>query len=193
MGSIADEMSKSAPLKDVANGVEGFEKASKESPERPPSYNQPDEPDLVVQLPQLKLKDEDVPLSEINQTVSRDQVVAHLKFLAVLADLRDFVSNSDGLFGLFDSAANEYPDSLNEARIRIREKRWAVYTARAVDRYQKWWSACLPMSRSVVTMQDLSSSSYETIVDCDTKVLWSVENMPPIGEFALRVSSFSAT
>ncbi|KAJ5389971.1 uncharacterized protein N7496_001039 [Penicillium cataractarum] len=186
MGSIADEKSKSAPLNDATNGGEGSAKASKESPERPPSYNQPDEPDVVVQLPQLKLTDKDVPVSETTQTVSRDQVVAHLKFLAVLGDLRDFVSNSDGLFGLFDSAADKYPDSVNEARVRIREKRWAVYTARAVDRYQKWWSACLPMSRSVVRMQDLSSATYETIVNCDTKVLWSVDNMPPIGECLIK-------
>lgn len=179
MGSIADEKSKSAPLKDAENGIEGSNKDSKDSPERPPSYNQPE---VLLQLPQLNLKD--LSVIDITQTVTRDQVVAHLKFIAVLGDLRDFVSNNDGLFGLFDSEADKYPDSLNEARVRIREKRWAVYTARAADRYQKWWSACLPMSQSHVTMQDLSAGNYERLVQRDTKVVWSVDSMPPLGEFS---------
>lgn len=180
MGSIADEKSKNAPLKDAADGVEGPDKVSKQSPERPPSYNQPE---VQPQLPQLNLNE--VPVSETTHTVTRDQVVAHLKFLAVLADLRDFVSNNDGLFGLFESEADKYPDLLNDARVRIREKRWAVYTARAVDRYQKWWSACLPMSRPVVTIKDLEATNYEDIIECETQLLWTVDNMPPIGEFAL--------
>lgn len=186
MGSIEDEKSKSAPLKDAANGVEGADEASKDSPERPPSYNQQE---VQIQLPRLNLKE--VPGSETTRTVTRDQVVAHLKFLAVLADLRDVVSNSDGLFGLFDSEAEKHPDSLDEARVRIREKRWAVYTARAVDRYQKWWSACLPMSRSVATMDDLVSQTYEKIIECETMVLWTAENMPPLGKFVFGVSLYS--
>lgn len=67
-------------------------------------------------------------------TVTPDQCAAHLKLLAALADLRDSVANNDGLFGLYDSSADGFNDSPNEARARIREKRWAVYTARAVDR-----------------------------------------------------------
>lgn len=178
MGSVGDEK-KSAPLEDVTNGVGDLEKSTKKSLERPPSYNQPE---VLFQLPQLNL--DEIPVSETTRSVTRDQVVAHLKFLAVLADLREFVSNSDGLFGLFDSEADKYADSSNDARVRIREKRWAVYTARAVDRYQKWWQTCLPMSRPAVTMKDLEATNYEDIVECETQLLWTVENMPPIGEYS---------
>lgn len=60
----------------------------------------------------------------------------YLKLLAVLANLQDFVSNNDGLFGLFGSEADKFPDSLIEAKAKIREKRWAVYTARGQPVYR---------------------------------------------------------
>lgn len=145
--------------------------------DQPPPY---DVEQLALELPKLQFSAP--PRSSSPDPVQRDTVVAHLKLLAVLADLRDFISNNDGLFGLFDSEANRFPDSLNEARARIREKRWAVYTARAVDRYTRWWFTCLPMSRPYVTVKDLEGSNYEEIVNCRMSVLWSAERLPPIGE-----------
>lgn len=166
MAVSTDEKPKEKPANGTANGQSG---------ERPPSYKQADE--LVLELPKLNLG---VPSSIY--PITRDQCVAHLKFLAVLADLRDLISNNDGLFGLFDSDADKFPESLNEARARIREKRWAVYTARAVERYTRWWFTCLPMSRPQVTMTDLEQREYESIIDCETQILWSDDNMPPIGK-----------
>lgn len=165
MGVSTDEKSKETPDPGIPP----------EAPERPPSYNAEQ---LALELPKLNLSAS----PNSSYPVPRDQCVAHLKLLAVLADLRDFISNNDGLFGLFDSEADKFPDSLNEAKARIREKRWAVYTARAVDRYTKWWFTCLPMSRPQVTMKDLENEKYEEIVDCETLILWSADNLPPIGE-----------
>lgn len=149
--------------------------ASENTIERPPSYNEADEVALAV--PPLNLGS----TGSTNQQVSADQCVAHLKLLAVFADLRDSISNNDGLFGLFDSEAERFPASSNEANARVREKRWAVYTARAVDRYNKWWFSCLPLSHPHITMADLESRDYETIVDSPTQVVWSPDNMPPLG------------
>lgn len=182
MGVSTGEKSKETPdaetpLKSVANG----------QTERPPSYNAEQ---LALELPKLNLSAP--PNYKSSGPVPRDQCVAHLKLLAVLADLRDFISNDDGLFGLFDSEAGKFPDSLNEAKAKIREKRWAVYTARAVDRYTKWWFTCLPMSRPQVTMKDLEDPKYEEIVDCDTSIAWRADNLPPIGEWRLGISGLSA-
>ncbi|KAJ5436103.1 hypothetical protein N7445_006988 [Penicillium cf. griseofulvum] len=145
---------------------------------RPPSYsvNQDEQPPL--ELPKLNLGAYQHTSSLA--TVTRDECVAHLKFLAVLADLRDTISSDDGLFGIYDAEAERFPNSLNEARARIREKRWAVYTARAVDRYTKWWSIGLPQSRQMATIEDLEDIRYENILDCDTIVAWSIENLPPL-------------
>ncbi|CAG8336042.1 unnamed protein product [Penicillium salamii] len=148
---------------------------SQSSHERPPSYsaNEAEQPPL-----ELKLDLGSIPPSVT--TVTRDQCIAHLKFLAVLADLRDAISSDDGLFGIFDSEADRFPDLLNEARARIREKRWAVYVARAVHRYTTWWSVGLPRSRQMATIGDLESVNYGDIVRCDTLVAWSPENLPPL-------------
>jgi hypothetical protein len=151
------------------------------SSERPPSYSAEQVEQAPLELPQLDLSSH-LPSST---TVTRDQCVAHLKFLAVLADLRDTISSDDGLFGIHDAGAEEFqrfPDRMNEARARIREKRWAVYTARAVDRYTKWWSEGLPRSRPMATINDLESADYENVLVCDTIVAWDTDNLPPLGK-----------
>ncbi|KAJ6187364.1 hypothetical protein N7519_002272 [Penicillium mononematosum] len=149
------------------------------SSERPPSYSADQVEQPPLELPQLDLSSH---LSS-STTVTRDQCVAHLKFLAVLADLRDTISSDDGLFGIHDAVAEEFqrsPDRMNEARARIREKRWAVYTARAVDRYTTWWADGLPRSRPMATINDLESEGYENILVCDTIVAWDTDNLPPL-------------
>lgn len=171
MGVSTDKSSKEAPHQSEAIG--------KSSDERPPSYsaNQVEQPPL--ELPPLDLSSQ----PPASTTVTRDQCVVHLKFLAVLADLRDAISSDDGLFGILDAEAEQFPNELNEARARIREKRWAVYTARAVERYTKWWSTGLPRSRPMATINDLESIDYESILNCGTIVAWSTENLPPLGKY----------
>ncbi|KAJ5095679.1 Protein of unknown function DUF1399 [Penicillium alfredii] len=163
MGLSTDEKPKQPPAKPEA-----------ESSARPPSYGEHEVRPL--ELPLLNLSK---PKTGVCMITS-DQCVAHLKFLAVLADLRDTISSADGLFGIYDSEADRYPYSTDEARVRIREKRWAVYTARAVDRYTEWWFKCLPMSRPLATISDLTHPSYTTVTNCETMILWDEKNMPPI-------------
>ncbi|KAJ5163215.1 uncharacterized protein N7500_005045 [Penicillium coprophilum] len=168
MGVSTDKKPKDAPNQSEA--------LSESSSERPPSYSADKVEQPPLALPQLHLG----PPTSSSTTVTRDQCVAHLKLLAVFADLRDTISSDDGLFGINDAEAERFPDSLNEARARIREKRWAVYTARAVDRYTKWWSIGLPRSRPMATISDLEDIDYENIINCDTVVAWSQDNLPPL-------------
>jgi hypothetical protein len=117
-------------------------------------------------------------------------VLAHLKLLHAIHNLKMDIGHTDGLFGLWDwmawrgalggqhgkkqgagnssaasplsmaalppfppsmgadpaAASPEMWDNIDVAKVRenlcrIREKRWAVYVARAVERYRKWlWS-----------------------------------------------------
>ncbi|KAJ5590550.1 hypothetical protein N7450_004522 [Penicillium hetheringtonii] len=169
MGMSTDTKSQEKPLDGVP---------SNETPkERPPSYTE--EEQLLLNFPKLNLSDSKS-LSNPTRMVTRDQCVAHLKFLAALADLRDSVSNNDGLFGIFDNQAEDIHWAPNEARARIREKRWAIYTARAVERYQQWWFTCLPMSRPHLTLSDMEDGLYEGILNCETMVLWDKDNLPPL-------------
>ncbi|KAJ5723952.1 hypothetical protein N7488_001987 [Penicillium malachiteum] len=168
MGLLTGKKSKETPA---------TSSASENSSSRPPSYETLEQ-EVLLQLPKLSLNAlTDVPSS---QTVTRDQCIVHLKFLAVLADLRDSISNQDGLFGLYDADANKFPESLDEAMIRIREKRFAVYVARAAERYEKWWLTALPMSRQRATISDQESKSYGTITSCETKLMWSDKTLPPL-------------
>jgi hypothetical protein len=174
MGMSTDIKSQETSSKGTASNAD--------AKERPPSYTQEEE--LLLNFPTLNLSDTKK-LPSQTSTVTRDQCVAHLKFLAVLADLRDTVSNTDGLFGIFDKQSDFHKDflqALNESRARIREKRWAIYTARAVERYRKWWFTCVPTSRPPVTISELESPEYETILDSETQVSWSEDNLPPLGE-----------
>ncbi|KAE8146186.1 hypothetical protein BDV25DRAFT_143950 [Aspergillus avenaceus] len=144
--------------------------------EAPPAYDQIDEPQLA--LPQLDLSRD--PGSSVLETVSQDQCIAHLKFLATLADLRDSVANVHSLFGIGDPDPAVFKGETDEACARVKEKRWAVYTARAVDRYITWWTNCICPSLQRLMLDDLESSSYNSITEDNRPHSWWQGTMPPI-------------
>ncbi|KAL4895138.1 hypothetical protein BDV59DRAFT_192076 [Aspergillus ambiguus] len=113
-------------------------------------------------------------------TVTRDQCIAHLKFLAVLADLRDTIGNTSGLFGLADADPRVFCEETNEAQIRIKEKRWAVYTTRAVERYTVWWNTCVDNRRPRTTTGDLYSSDYGSMTTLKHPMDWQPNILPPL-------------
>lgn len=154
------------------------EDSDRPSSEQPPGYDQIDE--QIPTIPPLNLSYNAGPL--VSTTVTRDQCVAHLKFIAALADLRDSVAGNDGLFGLHDPPQTEFPDHVDEVRARMREKRWAVYTARAVDRYTKWWGTCVPSNRPGARLKDLEDESYDHITQGNHLLSWSKDSLPPLGE-----------
>jgi hypothetical protein len=141
-----------------------------------PAYDQVDEPPLVI--PPLDLSNT-AGLS-VCSTVTQDQCIAHLKFLAVLADLRDSVTNINGLFNIKDPDPAVFGDDMNEAFARVKEKRWAVYTARAVDRYTTWWTKYISTS-NCRKLQDLESSSYDLVTQ-HSPCKWFPGIMPPLGK-----------
>lgn len=149
----------------------------------PPPYEEPlVPPPAFSQIPRLSLFGDAGP-SE-STTVTEDQCVAHLKFLAVLADLRDSVSSQDGLFGILDSEAQKLSGGTqNEARAKLREKRWAVYTSRAVKRFSTWWDKCVPQSGRIPTTSTLETFEYKHVASRDHKSIWTRTTMPPIGEW----------
>lgn len=144
----------------------------------PPAYEEIDAPPPVTILPLKLYYSAGSPRSS---TVTRDECAAHLKFLAALADLRESVSGQDGLFGLHDEEANDYTNHRNENLSRIREKRWAVFTARAVDRYSTWWQQCVTSSEKRPTLETLRNCNYSKIINCASRLKWGQEHMPPLG------------
>lgn len=148
--------------------------------DEPPAYEEIAGSSLPIAVPKLNLSSHAGAID--TTTITPDQCAAHLKFLAALADLQESIANNDGLFGLHDSDVDKFRDFANEARARIREKRWAVYVAKAVERYTAWWDACVPDHGTRPTIASLKEAKYRGITVCSSKICWSRFHMPPLGE-----------
>ncbi|KAJ5922114.1 hypothetical protein N7516_009817 [Penicillium verrucosum] len=132
--------------------------------DEPPSYRQQNLPH--------RLSSNGFPQSE--ETVAIDESIIHLKFLSAVAKLQYFIKGTDKLFGIHDSEAKNFGDPRKQAQAaaRIQEKRWAVYVARAVDRFTVWWQTCLP-SLNTRRISSLNSSP-------EAKIVWSANMIPPL-------------
>ena len=130
--------------------------------------------------------------------VSPDQCIAHLKLLETFFQLREEVGNSNELFGIpdpdFSGVLATSRTSQNDqalAQIKVREKRWAVYVARAVDRFYKWWDKCVPTTLEgapyhKLTTEELCTKRVNDIPGRGRpiKQLGSKDYLPPLGKFA---------
>ncbi|KAJ5520066.1 hypothetical protein N7463_000519 [Penicillium fimorum] len=132
--------------------------------DEPPSYQQPSASHRLSRDVSHKTE----------ETVDIDECITHLKFLSATAKLRNFIRGKDKLFGVHDNEVRNFSDPRKQvqAAARIREKRWAVYVARAVDRFTVWWQTCLP-SLNNSRISTLNSSSK-------AKIAWSANILPPL-------------
>ncbi|KAK7951046.1 uncharacterized protein PG986_006774 [Apiospora aurea] len=74
-----------------------------------------------------------------------DTCLAHLKLLRAFEGLKSRTGLTDGLWDIWDSRAqNASRGGPLDILVKLREKRWAVYVARAVDRYEAWWKSFVP-------------------------------------------------
>ncbi|RJE21774.1 hypothetical protein PHISCL_05893 [Aspergillus sclerotialis] len=117
-----------------------------------------------------------------DEFISTDQCVAYLKLLGAWAKLRNAISRQDGVFGIYDAAAEGLgPNDDSIVRAQIREKRWAVYTARAVQRYTSWWDTCIPTDSSIPMQSAISDAeSYKRIVFPTSRIRWKEMYLPPL-------------
>lgn len=67
-----------------------------------------------------------------------DTCLAHLKLLATFHALKEDVGYTDGLFNLWDAKC-ELMANREESLAKMREKRWVLFIARAVERFEDWW------------------------------------------------------
>ncbi|CAI7566003.1 uncharacterized protein N7487_010274 [Penicillium crustosum] len=151
--ATAEVVSNPPPYSSITEPIDG-----------PPTYQQ--------QNVSHRLSRDGFPRSE--EMLAIDECITHLKFLSAIAKLRYFIERTDKLFGIHDSEAMNFADprKQSQAAARIQEKRWAVYVARAVDRFAVWWQTCLP-SLNTSHISTLNSSS-------EAKIVWSANMMPPL-------------
>ncbi|KAI8193166.1 hypothetical protein KHU50_012681 [Colletotrichum sp. SAR 10_65] len=84
--------------------------------------------------------------------------LAHLRLLYAFNRLKTETGYRNGLWNIFDSRAGSQTSAHDSKKaaisdpaepsidilVKLREKRWAVYVARAVSRYEAWWSSFVP-------------------------------------------------
>lgn len=125
--------------------------------------------------------------------------LAHLKLLFAFQSMKEEVGYTDGLFGLWDSLAGppQTLKSLDEKTpqekaqneqlanlSKVREKRWALFVARAVDRYEVWWKSmpAYPLTEGLTA--DKGAGYYSTFpTDASQAMLWDANMLPPLGVY----------
>lgn len=128
-------------------------------------------------------------LASISDTVTQDTCLAHLKLLHTFQNLKEDVGYTDGLWQIYNSRAlvPNVPVDGNEGEnperllAMLREKRWALYLARAVDRYEAWWNT---FPADPLREQDLveNSPKFAGFVEYDSPQ--QLHYLPPIGKNA---------
>lgn len=156
-------------------------------------------------------------LSNLPADPTVDSCLAHLKLLFAIQWLKEDVGFTDGLFDLWDARAGavdpvlkarpekekgtekkekDAPEPSPAERLRnenlktlskIREKRWALFVARAVDRYERWWRSLIamqptrPLNEGDMTVAGLELyATFPTHVDSFSHM--AEDMLPPLGE-----------
>ncbi|KAH6605505.1 hypothetical protein Trco_004658 [Trichoderma cornu-damae] len=140
---------------------------------------------------------------DVRYGVLEDSCLAHLKFLHALQSMKEEVGYSDGLWNIWNSRGKRALDDLRvdadweTIRVlekkntktatvaglgRIREKRWAIFVARAVDRYEAWWNTLA--ETEMLTEEDMAAPDSYKFKKFPTsrKLRWEERMLPPLGK-----------
>ncbi|KAK2775485.1 hypothetical protein FQN53_003115 [Emmonsiellopsis sp. PD_33] len=124
----------------------------------------------------------------LQQNVTTDECIVHLKLLAAIADLRDSISTTDGLFNLHDRDFHFFPteEERLKAATLTREKRWAIYVGRAVDRFTTWHGRCVQTDGvgshyGALTVSDIVLPGVlRSAPDRANTIVWTADTLPPL-------------
>ncbi|KAH7403060.1 hypothetical protein BKA64DRAFT_668255 [Cadophora sp. MPI-SDFR-AT-0126] len=112
-----------------------------------------------------------------------DQCLAHLKLLSSFHALKEDVGYTDGIFGLYDAKC-EMAKNRDASLAKMREKRWALYIARAAERFQDWWLKvlCLMEPSSRLEGKDIATGAahFTGFTKAGRARQWTLEMLPPL-------------
>lgn len=117
---------------------------------------------------------------------TKDRCIAHLKLLEAFHQLREDIATTDSLFGIKDSWVPAELSQRAQAAVllKIREKRWAVYVAKAASRFETWWEKSIQPDARMLRQADIESATLqEDHTGRGDEVLpFTPDNLPPLGE-----------
>jgi hypothetical protein len=150
-------------------------------------------------------------LTDTPHKADPDRCLAHLKLLWAFHNMKEDIGYTDGIWSLWNTRANAVPaddtaslvdvkskngpgsgpekrtnpaDEEKQALLsQVREKRWAIFVARAVDRYAAWWNALArnpPLTESA--MEQKNSPAFDKFPESGSSPYWSKAMLPPLGE-----------
>ncbi|CRK45196.1 hypothetical protein BN1723_006497 [Verticillium longisporum] len=147
----------------------------------PPPFSVSGTRDITAAFASLKLSTQNNP--------DVDSCLAHLKLLHAIQTLKEEIGYTDGLWDIWDHRAGpKLDDAAGSSAVSdqlhilsiIREKRWALYLARAVDRYEAWWTSLPNDSLTEQDMETKGSPKYERFPEGSVDFSWTQDNLPPI-------------
>jgi len=190
MPSLTKLLSRSSVAKEKEAFAQTPQSSSEHSPPPPayitdaPPYSKKDieaPPSLTTGFSNLRVSADDSP--------NRAQCIAHLKLLECFYRLRQNISSTDGLFGIHNhaltSANGNQPCEDPKTLSLLGEKRWAIYVAKAVDRFERWRDAVAPPQHRLTAADTSKGGRLETLIT--TKLSWETisfdsDNLPPVGK-----------
>jgi hypothetical protein len=123
-------------------------------------------------------------LSQSSSEPTADACLAHLRVLFAFEELKTRIGLQDGLWDIWDSRAREAGANAKNVLAVLREKRWAVFIARAVSRYEAWWQSFVP---DMLKESDMTAADHETKerylgFTASHPTVWAADMLPPLGE-----------
>ena len=152
-----------------------------------PSEETAPPPVYVADTPNVTVAFSNLNLTPSGLSPTGDECIAHLKLLEAFHQLREDVATKDGLFDIWDSfvpAAGSERDQM-KVLLRIREKRWAIYVAKAVSRFETWWQTVIQPSAIMLRQVDIENGLVQNRDPGQEEhtLRFTEDDLPPIGEF----------
>jgi hypothetical protein len=174
-----------ATSQDRASPPPPFTRTASSSSDQPPTYtaqdtnnNSPSTVDLSSAFSSLNLSANPSPVP------TPETCLAHLKLIHAFQALKQDIGYTDGLFGIWDAKA-ERAEKRDETLSKLREKRWVLFIARAVERFQAWWTGFLcPLDNSKrleCKEIDPRNMRFVKFPESGTPIIWTGEMLPPLG------------
>lgn len=140
---------------------------------------------------------------DIRYGLSEDACLAHLKLLHAIQSMKEEVGYTDGLWNLWNDRGRWALDDLRAdadwsmirklekanaktvtkaGHSRICEKRWALFVARAIDRYETWWK--LLGENVMLTEEDMADPDSDKFkkFPISRRLIWVERILPPLGK-----------
>jgi hypothetical protein len=116
-----------------------------------------------------------------------EHCLAHLKLLSAIYALKEDTGYTDGLFGLWDAKCEVLEGKQrDEALSKTREKRWALYIARAVERFEDWWLTVLFPREGSKRLEGKemieTNKNYHSFPTEGRVCKWTTAMLPPLGK-----------